>query len=155
MATASELMSTDVQVTEPQDSLQRAAQLMQELDVGSLPVCAGRRLVGMISDRDIAVRGVAAGIAPAQGCVGDVMSKHAVWCTLDQDAGEIMRIMSEQQVRRLPVLNEDHELVGIVSLHDLALRRRGHVDRTVREISPPGIAAVDPNPVPRRPTEYR
>ena len=132
-----EIMSTDVQVVGPQETLQRAAQLMDQLNVGSLPVCDGRRLLGMVTDRDITVRGTAAGCAPDQACVSDVMSADTAWCTDDQDVQEVLRTMGEAQVRRLPVLNVDRELVGIVSLGDIATKDPAPVDEAVREISTP------------------
>ncbi len=138
MPNVSEIMSPAVQVVAPEDTLQRAAQLMQELDVGALPVCSGKLLLGMVTDRDITVRGTAAGLTPTQACVSDVMSPNAQWCTEDQDTQEVMRLMGEAQVRRMPVINIDKELVGIVSLGDLALRQSGHIDEAVRQISEPG-----------------
>lgn len=141
MPRVSEIMSKDVQVVAPKDSLQRAAQLMLDLDVGALPVCDGKRLLGMVTDRDITVRGVAAGLAPASTCASDVMTAQAHYCTEDQDTEEVMRLMGESQVRRLPVINAAKELVGIVSLGDLALRQGGHIDRTLRQISEPGASA--------------
>lgn len=137
MANVSEVMSTDPQVVQPQDSLRRAAELMQTLDIGALPVCDGERLVGMLTDRDITVRGVACGLQPDQACVSDIMSPDLVFCTADQDTEEVMRVMGDAQVRRLPVIDTEHKLVGIVALADLALRQSGHIDKTVREISQP------------------
>ena len=133
----SEIMTTDVQVIGPEETLQRAAQLMDQLDVGALPVCDGRRLLGMVTDRDITIRGTAAGYAPDEACVSDVMSTGTEWCTEDQDTQEVMRLMGDAQVRRLPVINVARELVGIVSLGDIATKQPGHVDRAVREISTP------------------
>lgn len=138
MPNVSEVMSTDVQVVEPQESLLRAAQLMQDLDVGVLPVCEGRRLLGIVTDRDIAVRGVAAGLKPTEGCVSDVMTANAESVTGDQDTEEVKRLMGEAQVRRMPVVDTERQIVGIVSLSDLALRDGGDIDDTVREISEPG-----------------
>lgn len=137
MTTVSEIMTTDVQLIGPEESLQRAAQLMDQLNVGSLPVCAGRQLLGMITDRDITVRGTAAGLAPAVACVADVMSEGVHWCTEDQDTEEVMRTMGEAQVRRLPVINVERQLVGIVSLGDIATKAADNVDNTMREISTP------------------
>jgi len=137
MPTVSDIMTTSVQVVGPEETLQRAAQLMLDLDVGALPVCNGKQLLGMVTDRDITVRGVAAGLAPNEGCVSDVMTADAQWCSEDQDTEEVMRLMGEAQVRRMPVINLDKELVGIVSLGDLALRQGGHIDETVRQISEP------------------
>lgn len=133
----SEIMTTDVQVVGPEESLQRAAQLMDQLNVGALPVCAGRRLLGMVTDRDITIRGTAAGCAPDEACVSDVMTADTVWCTEDQDTQEVMRLMGEAQVRRLPVINTERELVGIVSLGDIATKQPAHIDKTVRDISTP------------------
>jgi CBS-domain-containing membrane protein len=137
MPNVSEIMSIDVQVIEPQDTLRRAAQLMQQLDVGALPVCNGEQLLGMITDRDITVRGVADGLDTDEACVSDVMSGDVQFCTEDQDAQDVMRMMGDKQVRRMPVLDVDKRLVGIVSLGDMALRQPGHVDQAVREISEP------------------
>lgn len=144
MPTVSEIMSTDVQVIGPEESLQRAAQMMDQLNVGSLPVCAGDRLLGMVTDRDITIRGTAAGLAPAEGCVSDVMSGDVQWCTEDQDTEEVMRVMAEAQVRRLPVISIERDLVGIVSIGDLATRTPNHVDEVVRSISTPSEADGGP-----------
>jgi len=137
MPNVSEIMSTDVQMIGPEESLQRAAQLMDQLNVGALPVCSGRQLLGMVTDRDITVRGTAAGLGPDSGCVSDVMSGDLQWCTEDQDTEEVMRVMSQAQVRRLPVINVDRALVGIVSIGDLATRTPNHVDDVMRDISTP------------------
>ncbi len=137
MPNVTEVMSTQPQVVQPQDSLRHAAELMQTLDIGALPVCDGDRLVGMLTDRDISVRGVACGLLPEQACVGDIMSPDLAFCTADQDTEEVMRVMGDKQVRRLPVIDLDHRLVGIVALADLALRQSGHIDKAVREISAP------------------
>jgi CBS domain-containing protein len=133
----SQIMTTRVQVVGPQESLQHAAQLMDELNVGALPVCAGSELLGMVTDRDITVRGTASGYVPNEACVSDVMSPNVECCTEDQDTDEVMHLMSEAQVRRLPVLNRRRELVGIVSLGDMATKQPDHVDDVVREISTP------------------
>jgi len=137
MANVSEVMSTNPQVVQPQESLRRAAELMQQLDVGSLPVCDGERLVGMLTDRDIVVRGLACGLAPDEACVSDIMSPDLAFCTAEQDTEEAMRVMGDKQVRRLPVIDTDHRLVGIVALADLALRQSGTIDQAMREISAP------------------
>lgn len=137
MTCINEIMSTDVQLIEPDATLRRAAQLMQELDVGALPVCRGNVLLGMVTDRDITVRGVAAGMSPDTARVSEVMTDNLQFCTEDQDSAEVMRTMGEAQVRRLPVVNMDKELVGIVSIGDLARRQVGHIDQAVREISAP------------------
>lgn len=137
MPTVNEIMSTDVKLVEPGATLRCAAQLMQQLDVGALPVCRGNVLLGMVTDRDIVVRGIAAGLAPDTALVSDVMTDALQFCTADQDTEEVMRTMGDAQVRRLPVVNLDKELVGIVSIGDLAKRQAGHIDQTMREISEP------------------
>lgn len=138
MTQVADIMSTDVCTVEPQESLRRAAQLMQENDIGALPVCQDRHLLGMVTDRDITVRGVADGLDADSTTVSDVMSGDVQCCSEDQDAQEAMRLMGEKQLRRLPVLDAQRNLVGIVALADLATRQDRHIDQTVREISEPG-----------------
>jgi CBS domain-containing protein len=141
MPSIAEIMSTDVQTIEPQQSLRAAAQLMEQLDVGALPVCDGQKLLGMLTDRDIAVRAVAQGLTPDAACVSDIMTPDVDYCTEDQDTQEVMRQMGDKQIRRLPVVDRDKKLVGIVSLGDLATRHDGHTDRVLEEISEPGSAS--------------
>jgi CBS domain-containing protein len=135
--TIADIMTRDVQLIGPDDTLQLAAQLMDQLNVGSLPVCSGRELLGMVTDRDITVRGTALGADPTTVRVADVMSRGTEFCTEDQDAQEVLRVMGAAQVRRLPVVDVDRKLVGIVSLGDLATRQPGPVDDAVRDISTP------------------
>ena len=137
MPRISEVMTRGVEVVRPEDSLQSAAQMMDELNIGSLPVCDGKRLVGMITDRDITVRATAVGLSPGETCVSEVMTAQTRWCTEDESTDEVMKQMGDVQIRRLPVLNQDRELVGIVSLGDLATRQSGHVDEALRDISWP------------------
>ena len=137
MPKISEVMTRGVEVIRPAETLQRAAQRMDELNVGALPVCEGESLVGMITDRDITVRATAAGLDPNETPVSDVMTEQTRWCTEEQSVDEVMRQMSDVQIRRLPVLNGAHELVGIVSLGDLAVRQSGHIDGALRDISSP------------------
>lgn len=137
MTAITEVMTRDVEVIAPEASLQRAAQLMDELNVGALPVCSGRELLGMITDRDITVRATAAGLDPTQTCVSDVMSESLHCCSEEQSADAVMQQMASSQIRRVPVLNAANELVGIVSLGDLATRQSAHIDTALREISSP------------------
>ena len=137
MPIVNEIMSIDVRMIGPQATLRQAAQMMLDLDIGALPVCQGTRLLGMVTDRDITVRGVAAGLASDTACVSDVMTKDLEFCTEDQDTEDVMHTMGYAQVRRLPVVNMAGELVGIVSLGDMARRQPGPIDQTVREISEP------------------
>jgi CBS domain-containing protein len=112
-------MTRDVHLTNPECTLLEAAQQMASIDVGSLPVGDNDRLVGMVTDRDIAVRGVARGLGP-NARVSEVMSADIKYCFEDEDVGEIARNMAAIKVQRLPVLNSDKRLVGIVTLGDLA-----------------------------------
>ncbi len=127
-----------MQVVRPDESLQRAAQVMDELNVGALPVCDRNGLVGMITDRDITVRAMAAGL-PADTRIADVMTDHARWCTGEQTIQEAMQQMADVQIRRVPVVDADHQVVGIVSLGDLATRHQGHVAAALRRISDPSM----------------
>ncbi|HWA48649.1 MAG TPA: CBS domain-containing protein [Dongiaceae bacterium] len=132
-------MSRDVKVAAPSQSIQDAASMMEEVDCGFLPVGEDDRLVGMITDRDIAIRAVGRGKGPDTH-VRDVMSKEVLYCFEDQDLAHVTKNMAEQQVRRLPVLNRDKRLVGIVSLGDVALSD-GNAKRTadaLNAISQPG-----------------
>ncbi|HET9976923.1 MAG TPA: CBS domain-containing protein [Burkholderiaceae bacterium] len=137
MPTIAEIMTRDVQVIGPEDKLQLAAQLMDQLNIGSLPVCDGRELIGMVTDRDITVRGTAIGADPTTARVSEVMTRGTEFCTEDQDSQEVLRLMGNAQVRRLPVVDPERKLVGIVSLGDLATRQSGPVGEAVREISAP------------------
>jgi CBS domain-containing protein len=118
-----DVMTRKVEVIEPDASIQEAAQKMKSLDVGSLPVCDGERLLGMITDRDIVVRGLAKGDGRQlnQYSVQDVMTSKVIYCYEDDDVTEAARMMSDKQIRRLPVLNRDKRLVGIVALGDVAV----------------------------------
>jgi len=115
----SEVMTRDVRVANPEQSIREAAQLMAELDAGVLPVGADDRLVGMITDRDIAVRGVAKGKAP-DTAVREVMTADVKYCFDDEEVDHVARNMAGIQVRRLPVVNRDKRLVGIIAIADLA-----------------------------------
>jgi CBS domain-containing protein len=117
-----DVMTPDPAFVSPDETIQRAAQLMDELNVGALPVCDGRRLAGMITDRDITIRCTAAGKAPEQTKVEEAMSAGTQWCTEDDDLDTAREMMAERQIRRLPVINKDEELVGIVSLGDIATK---------------------------------
>jgi len=117
----SEVMTRDVECTHPDATLQEAAAKMRALEVGPLPVCENNRIVGMVTDRDITVRAVAEGESPTATCVRYAMTPEVVFCFEDQEVEDAARLMEAQQIRRLVVLNRAHELVGIVSLGDLAV----------------------------------
>jgi len=116
-----EVMTPQVEVVRPDASLQEAAEMMMKLDVGPLPVCDGQRLVGMLTDRDITVRGTAQGRDPKTTQVQEVMTPDVIYCFEDQDVEDAANLMEEHQIRRLVILNREKKLVGIVSLGDLAL----------------------------------
>ena len=115
----SEAMTRDVRVANPGQSIREVARMMDEIDAGALPVGENDRLVGMITDRDIAVRAVAQGKGPDTP-VRDVMSREVKYCYEDEDLEHVAENMGELQVRRLPVVNRDKRLVGIVALGDIA-----------------------------------
>jgi CBS domain-containing protein len=116
----SDVMTRDVEIASPGDTLQTAARMMADIDSGILPVGENDRLVGMVTDRDITVRAVAEGKAPNDCAVRDVMTTAIRYCFEDEDIGQASRLMAENGVRRLPVLNRDKRLVGIISLGDIA-----------------------------------
>jgi CBS domain-containing protein len=120
-----DVMTPDVRTIAPSSTIREAAKLMLDIDAGSLPVAENDRLVGMLTDRDIAVRAIAAGKGP-DTTVGEAMSPDILYCYDDQDIDEVCENMSDMQVRRLPVVDRDKKLVGIVSIGDLA--RRGETD---------------------------
>ncbi len=133
----SEIMTRNVEVARPEDSLRTVAQSMADLDVGSLPVCDGERLLGMITDRDIAVRAVARGLDGSTP-VTEVMTADVEYAFDDDDLEEVSDKMAAKQIRRLPVVNRDKRLVGIVALADLAREDKDkRVGETVEQISQP------------------
>jgi CBS domain-containing protein len=132
-----EVMTQDVKVASPEDTLQHAAELMTDIDAGVLPVGENDRLVGMLTDRDIAVRAVARGKAPDRTTVREVMSPDIKYVYDDESVEDAARNMSKLQVRRLPVLNREKRLVGIVSLGDLALKKKGPAGTALQGISRP------------------
>ena len=136
----SQAMSKDVQIANPNQSICDAARMMAEIDAGVLPVGENDRLVGMITDRDIAVRGVAQGKGPDTP-VRQVMSQDVKYCFVDDDLEEVAKNMADIKVRRLPVLDRNKRLVGIVSLGDLALTDgAAHAGEALSDISEPGGA---------------
>jgi CBS domain-containing protein len=115
----SEAMSRDVRVANPGQTIRDVAKMMAEIDAGAMPVGENDRLVGMITDRDIAIRAVAKGKGPDTP-VREVMSKEVKYCFDDEDLEHVAKNMGDIQVRRLPVVNREKRLVGIVSLGDIA-----------------------------------
>ena len=131
----SQVMTPAVKIISPMDSLQSAALLMRENDFGLLPVEDGDRLIGMLTDRDITIRAVAEGLSPAETEVQEVMSTEVEFIFDDYPVEEAARYMSELQVRRLPVVDRDHRLVGIVSLGDIALNEQQSAGAALSSIS--------------------
>jgi CBS domain-containing protein len=122
-----EIMSSDVQLASPDDTIQAAARKMEEADVGFLPVGENDRLVGMITDRDIALRAVAQGKDPKKTKVRDVMTERVLYCADSEDIEDAAENMAELRIRRLPIVDEDKRLVGIVSIGDIAFRHKASV----------------------------
>lgn len=116
-----DLMTRHVTTISPETSVSDAAQVMRELDVGVLPVCSPDKILGMITDRDIVIRGVADGNIVDSHKVRDFMTPGVVFIFEDQDALEAVRVMELKKIRRLMVLNREKRLIGIVSLGDIAL----------------------------------
>ncbi len=134
----SEAMTRDVRVARPDQTIQDAAKMMSDVDAGVLPVGENDQLVGMITDRDIAVRRVAQDKGPDTP-VREVMTVDVKYCFEDEDTDEVVRNMTDQQVRRLPVVNRDKRLVGILSLGDLAVMQGGQpAGEALAGISQPG-----------------
>ena len=134
----SNYMTKNVRIVSPDQTLQDAAKAMANLDAGALPVSENDRLVGMITDRDIAVRGVAEGKGP-DARIREVMSPEVKYCFDDEEAGDVLRNMSDLKVRRLPVVNRDKRLVGIISLGDLAMNgEAAQAGQALGGISQPG-----------------
>ena len=134
----SETMTREVKLATPTQTIREAARLMAELDAGALPVADGDRLVGMITDRDIAIRAVASGRGPDTP-VREVMTQDIKYCFEDQTLEEVAENMGDIRVRRLPVLNRDKRLVGIVSIGDIASSGEPkNVGSALSDISRPG-----------------
>jgi len=127
-----DVMTRDVEKIDADDFLKDAASMMRSMDVGALPVCENDKLVGFITDRDIAIRAVADGLDPNQCTVRDAMTEDVCWCFEDDDVQKAAKFMENRQIRRLAVFDSNNRAVGIVSLGDLATRQRD--DRLSGEI---------------------
>ncbi|MCL6683056.1 CBS domain-containing protein [Sphingomonas alba] len=134
----SEVMTSDVQTVSADQTAREAASFMLRAEAGSIPVVEGDEVIGIITDRDIAVRGVAEGRSP-DTLVRDLMSDGIICAHEDDDVTDVAQRMSEEQIRRLPVLDHDKRLVGIVSLGDLARETRGEpAQQALEGVSQPG-----------------
>ncbi|CCV08282.1 putative inosine-5`-monophosphate dehydrogenase protein [Mesorhizobium metallidurans STM 2683] len=134
----SDCMTQNVRVANPDQTLRDAARTMASLDAGVLPVGENDRLVGMITDRDIAIRGIAKGKGP-DAKIRDVMSAEVKFCFDDQEVGEVLQNMGNLKLRRMPVISRDRRLVGIVSIGDLATNgEAASAGEALGDISQPG-----------------
>lgn len=133
-----EIMSTDVAWVKSDDPIEKAAQLMKQHDVGSIPVCKQNSVVGIVTDRDIVLRSVASGQDARQGQVSSIMSTDCTFGTPDMNVRDAARIMSEKQIRRLPVV-ENNCLVGMVALGDVSLEpsTQDNAEDALKNISKP------------------
>src|SRR5438105_15883143 len=130
-----EVMSHDVDLIDPNSTIRDAACKMRSDDIGALPVGENDRLIGMVTDRDLAIRCIAEDCVPSETTVREAMSKKICYCFEDDDLDEAAQIMAEHQVRRLPVLNSNKRLVGIVSLGDLSRCEPHIAESALRGIS--------------------
>ncbi len=130
-------MTTDVQVAHPNTTVMEAAQIMRDRNIGALPVCDGDNLLGMLTDRDIVVRAVADNRPPDDTLAVEMMTPGIMYCYDDDKMDDVTRIMAKQQIRRLPVLNREKYLVGILSLGDVAVEGDSMVQagKTLEKIS--------------------
>lgn len=133
----SDVMTRGVQVIRPGQNVREAARLMDNFNVGVLPVCDGESLVGIITDRDITVRATAAGREPDETRVREIMTEDVRWCFEDEDVRDVAAMMGDVQIRRIPVVDRNKRLVGIVALGDLATDRAEGAAEALRRISEP------------------
>lgn len=134
-----EIMSKDIASLRSDDSVERAAQLMKQYNCGSIPVCTQDKIIGIITDRDIAVRSVASGNDVSEQRVGDVMTNDVVFGNPEMEVSDAARLMSDRQIRRLPIV-ENNSLIGIVALGDISLepRYQDNAEDALKNISEPG-----------------
>jgi len=134
-----DVMTRGVEVVRPGTTLEEASRRMRDLDVGPMPVGEGSRIVGMLTDRDIVIRGVAQGLDPKTATVDEAMTPDVLWCGADDDVKDAARTMKDRQVRRLLVKDKDGRLCGILSLGDLAVETSNEKmsGRVLEEVSQP------------------
>lgn len=136
-----DVMTQQVTTVPPEAPLQHVARIMRDEDIGSVPVAQGDQLLGMITDRDIVIRALAdGGQGMEQRTAGDVMSPDVQCCFADQNVGDVLKEMGDQQIRRLPVVDKERRLVGIVSLGDLSREAKPKQSgQALENISQPGV----------------
>ena len=130
-----QIMQRNVTIADPNMTIRDVARKMRSENIGALPVGENDRLIGMVTDRDLVVRGVAADCEPDETTVREVMSEGISYCFEDDDAQAAAQIMAEHQVRRLPVLNRDKRLVGVIALADLGRSQASAAQEAVQGIS--------------------
>ena len=141
-----DVMTPGVETVDSNAPAIEAAAKMREFDIGSLPVCDGERLEGLLTDRDIAVRLVAAGLDASTTKVSEIMTPGATYCFDDQTLEEAAAVMEANQIRRLPILTRNKHLIGVLSLGDLAVRTLGTEDRDLADDALEDISAPsEPN----------
>ena len=133
-----DVMSTAVVVMAPESGLGDIARKMRDEDIGSIPIAENDRLVGMVTDRDIVIRALAAGADMSTLDARSVMSPQILYCREDQTVEEVLANMGDRQVRRLPVVDRDKRLVGMISLGDLSRAKAKKAGDALKDISQPG-----------------
>ena len=143
--TCQDIMTKDPFCCEPKDSAQRTAQLMKERNVGAIPICEshGTKLLGIVTDRDLAVRVVAEGRDPRSTTVDTVMTRRVFSCRPEDDLDKALKLMEQHQVRRIPVMDQQSRIVGIITQGDIAIRLKDPqtIAEVVTEVSKPSVGA--------------
>ncbi len=138
MTKVADVMTRGVRTLTPDDSMLRAAQAMESLDVGGLPVCDGDRLVGMVTDRDLVLRGLAQGYPAESTRLDGLITRQVEYCQEQESLDDVLHRMGASGIRRLPVVDERHRLVGMLTLGDIAAKAEaGKAGHALAEISRP------------------
>jgi CBS domain-containing protein len=141
-----EIMSDNVEVIHPDDTLQTAAEKMRDRDIGFLPVCDGERLIGVLTDRDLITRALAYGLESKAMLGRDLVTSPAIYCFDDQGVDEAAKLMHDNQIRRLVVLSRDKQMVGVISLGDLAMTTDDKLSGDVLQSVSEPMSASRPEP---------
>lgn len=141
-----EIMSDNVEVIHPDDTLQTAAEKMRDRDIGFLPVCDGERLIGVLTDRDLITRALADGLESKAMLGRDLVTSPAIYCFDDQGVDEAAKLMHDNQIRRLVVLSRDKQMVGVISLGDLAMTADDKLSGDVLQSVSEPMSASRPEP---------
>lgn len=141
-----EIMTDNVEVIHPDDTLQVAAEKMRDRDIGFLPVCDGDRLIGVLTDRDLITRALADGMDPKTILGRDLITSPAIYCFDDQSVDEAAKIMHDNQIRRVVILGRDKQMVGVISLGDLAMSADDKLTGEVLQSVSEPVSASRPEP---------